>query len=112
MKLTAIIIEIPEDHENEYCDYTNLIVDKINEMTHKKCFIGQDDGKFCIAVEPEHDEVFSLALPGHKTTQIEKDHYPWDWNYIRDIQIAEAHAPMNVPCSKCGLVYCDHENKY
>lgn len=25
---------------------------------------------------------------------------------------AEAHAPMNVPCSKCGKIYCDHENKY
>lgn len=25
---------------------------------------------------------------------------------------AEAHAPMNATCEKCGRIYCDHENKY
>jgi len=25
---------------------------------------------------------------------------------------AEAHAPLNATCEKCGRVYCDHENKY
>jgi hypothetical protein len=25
---------------------------------------------------------------------------------------AEARAPMNAVCEKCGRVYCDHENKY
>lgn len=25
---------------------------------------------------------------------------------------AENHAPLNVSCSKCGRIYCDHENKY
>ncbi len=27
-------------------------------------------------------------------------------------EIAEAHAPLNDVCEKCGRVYCDHENKY
>ena len=30
----------------------------------------------------------------------------------KESSIAEAHAPMNVACSKCGKIYCDHENKY
>jgi len=25
---------------------------------------------------------------------------------------AEAHAPMNAVCEKCGRRYCDHGNKY
>ncbi len=25
---------------------------------------------------------------------------------------AEAHAPLDATCEKCGRVYCDHENKY
>jgi lysyl-tRNA synthetase class I len=29
-----------------------------------------------------------------------------------EVPDAEAHAPMNVACDKCGRIYCDHENKY
>ena len=29
-----------------------------------------------------------------------------------DVRKSEARAPMNATCSKCGKVYCDHEEKY
>jgi len=32
--------------------------------------------------------------------------------YVHEYNKAEAHAPMNAECEKCGRRYCDHENKY
>ena len=77
---------------------------------------GQSAQKKAVGVIPDKQDADDWVKEKNKNS----GQYHWfdevpilidDTNRIKTPN-AEAHAPMNVPCSKCGKVYCDHENKY
>lgn len=85
-ELKAIIIEIPEDAgDNDRIWVECMIINQeIKALTRGEFYVGQDDGKFFVAVDFGKEAILRKVAPKYEVITIRMEDYPWDWNWRRD----------------------------